>query len=765
MLGNATAQVPAWLGFADLEPAPAATVQNFANDGQGGSAEGQWGTDLYGYNWRFVHQGSPAGNVNAAATGTPAVYGLVTNMQLSGNLSGNTAQFGDTTRETVLQMNRNVSAWLVGPRNGATRWNAGSINIGYHSGNAPGSAGGGTPSEIRLFTPDRISLLNPAGQGINDTPTVVNYFSDNTLATMQQFRVVPGTYDALSPPTAVNGSSEITNNVHAGFWVEDTDNRFFVNDVTANPDTEQDPGITANTLNAPSDDFWRVIRNFRYDFDYSEPINTGVETVPGETTMLVAEQITATFDWRNWLHDHDRTTAPQTATGEVENIPAGIRAYFQDGDPKGVAPITIVNNNLAFARTTNFVASGNIFYDASGIDIPVNNTLTLGNNAIRSITGFAFSDNNVTWGTVNTLNNFIIDGGNHTQNWGVGVGQGLQGITFTSDTEVADVTFGADTNITNWDFTGRFIPNAASAVTITLTEAQAASLQVSAGTVGNITYDIIPDEVTFDFNIDPNFRGRVALAQRTGGLAGGGTTVWTLIGSILDMTAGIVPFPTITNRDALFNSGESLYVVTVGSQYSLTFTEVPVTHGAMVPVGTTLDVNYNIDAFNALPNTVTSALDVAEGDIDGDGTLDDGTIVITIGGADIGGGNTLDGGQTNAAIGFGRNDVDYITEILDGGHTADFVSFESQTTTEITVDVIFNKPLATSPQQGITSVTGYRSASFDGINPDVVHFDAAAGLSRSDMRIVVADRLNAQSRALRAASTIKLGIISDPEDV
>ena len=362
----------------------------------------------------------------------------------------------------------------------------------------------------------------------------------------------------------------------------------------------------------------------------------------------------------------------------------------------------IVSSNSALTDST-IVAGQNITL-ASTVTYTGNNTLTAGG----TISGLPTTISNltlqggITFATGQTVDNCTFNGTENI-NFASTAADGTSDVVFSGT-----VTFGNNITLNN----------------------DSVNYSISAGATvtwpggnppSNWVEQVAP--TTFNFNIDSAFRGRVVRVYRDGNLTG--TGAWTLIDSF-DFTSSVGSIGDLNSSHTAFNNSRNLYLITVGTQYALTITEVQATSGASVTVLTTRDVNYNAAAAGTIPDAVTMALDVEEQ------SGNNGSITVVMAGADIN--NALDDTQTNGLLGLGRNDVDYITEIVDGGRVADFISFPSLSETVITANVNFRKTQSSTPQQYIQNVTGFRTESTDGVNPDVVNFPPSAGITPTGVR-------------------------------
>lgn len=113
--------------------------------------------------------------------------------------------------------------------------------------------------------------------------------------------------------------------------------------------------------------------------------------------------------------------------------------------------------------------------------------------------------------------------------------------------------------------------------------------------------------------------------------------------------------------------------------------------------------------------------------------------------------------QTNGLLGLARNDVDYITELLDGGRNLDFITFR-QDTGGSTVDstfVQFRKRDA-DPQQVVSDVQGFMSRTVSGV-ADVLNYPNVQGISTTD--IITAVNVSTPGRIIVAAQTSNSGFL------
>ena len=307
-------------------------------------------------------------------------------------------------------------------------------------------------------------------------------------------------------------------------------------------------------------------------------------------------------------------------------------------------------------------------------------------------------------------------------------------------------------DITDWNTNGAATITADSALIVNVTSAQ--QTQFTEGT--NITFNVAPIEYAFTFDSDA-FRGRAAIVHRTMGT----NDAWNFgrgTGSELlyDFTSTAPSIPNIDSNHAGFTTAnQEVAVVTVGAAYTLTFTTItPATAGFTgtmpITVRTTLDQLWNQTAANNLAGGVTMDLEdlVTEGDSDG-------SIAITVKGSTPNDFLTTD--ETNGLLGLARNDVDYITEILDGGRTTDFITFR-QDTGGSTVDstlVQFRKQ-ATDSQQVVSDVQGFMSRTVSGV-ADVLNYPNVTGISTTDIQNAV--QTSTTGRIITAAQATNSGFL------
>ena len=271
---------------------------------------------------------------------------------------------------------------------------------------------------------------------------------------------------------------------------------------------------------------------------------------------------------------------------------------------------------------------------------------------------------------------------------------------------------------------GQFTPiGIAGGTTITVTSQQASDLfgltltqfDPADTSFTGVTIQVAPD-TTFEFSIDAAFRGRVGFGYRDGGLTGSGAfTHIEIVDYTVDQSAA---FPTIDTTHPGLQGTNNIVIFTTGANYVLNTTEITITSNANQPIRTQVDGNVNMSA-----SIGSASLDVIE---QFDGTAMSGKIDIVISGA----ATTLSGAQTNALLATGRNDVDYVTELLDGGLLTDYITFPTDETSAVTVDARFIKADANTPQQAIRGVEmGFSTRSIDGTTMDVLNFPSETGLS------------------------------------
>ena len=220
-------------------------------------------------------------------------------------------------------------------------------------------------------------------------------------------------------------------------------------------------------------------------------------------------------------------------------------------------------------------------------------------------------------------------------------------------------------NITDWNTSGAAMITADSTLVVTVTSAQ--STQFSEGT--NVTFNVAPVEYSFTFD-NNDFRGRAAIAHRDMGT----TNAWTYT-TIEDFTTTAPSLSNIDSNHAGFGTNQEVAVLTVGAGYTLTVTMLerpaPMFAGTInVTVRTTADPLWNQTAANGLEASMSLEELVKEGSTNG-------TIAITVTGSPPS--DFLTTGETNGLLGLARNDVDYLTEILDSGMTTDFITFRGDT--------------------------------------------------------------------------------------
>lgn len=302
------------------------------------------------------------------------------------------------------------------------------------------------------------------------------------------------------------------------------------------------------------------------------------------------------------------------------------------------------------------------------------------------------------------------------------------------------------TSITDWNTSGGATITADNPVMLAVTSAQ--NLALTAGT--NVQFVVEP--VTYRFAFDnPGFRGRAAIVHRTSGT----TDAWTYT-TIHDFTTTAPNLPDIDSNHAGFTTpNQQVAVVTVGAAYTLTFTTLDAPQTGFVgtinvTVRTTFDQLWNETASANLPAGATMDIEglVTQGDSDG-------SVAIVVRGSTPD--SFLTTQQTNGLLGLARNDVDYITELLDGGRNLDFITFR-QDTGGSTVDstfVQFRKRDA-DPQQVVSDVQGFMSRTVSGV-ADVLNYPNVQGISTTD--IITAVNVSTPGRIIVAAQTSNSGFL------
>ena len=525
--GNTSAEVPGWLGIPDLQVSPTAINAQLDNNGVYNGVS-------YGYAYRGIHQGSPSNNVSFNDTDDSTVAEYLPNIEIGGQLVGNTAQFGDTTRTSIFQINRRHAMWLVGPTNNGVRWTTGDPNllVGFHNSNPPDTSAGA--AEIRTFVPDRVSFLDIDENPITAFPTKVTYFEDNTLTTNAEVReIIDYDFQNLPPRVAPTfGETEVVvnNNEHRGVII-DSSRTYYVSKTTS---TARDPGSGTNQVTPPSNTFHRITRNFRYDFERVTGVGTGVEKVFGSLTNYTPSSSIATQDWDSWLNNRTFATAPLNGVNDMADILPSIRASHYSGSTNGASPVSLVENVLTFDRRVEFGSSDDTSWTATTASLATLSPLT---NSSNVNTSFGFGANTVDFnGTAFPTGQTFVGSGTF-EDFSI---SNLNNNTFVDN---PSIEIYRNEDLSAISFTGNVTIISDVAYTVTITQAQADDGVTNGGTsvtnnqvVGNITYNVVAEVV----NVSVSPAGDLADIRTLGGY-------WRVI----DNTGAVVQTHNITNTTTL----------------------------------------------------------------------------------------------------------------------------------------------------------------------------------------------------------------------
>ena len=260
-------------------------------------------------------------------------------------------------------------------------------------------------------------------------------------------------------------------------------------------------------------------------------------------------------------------------------------------------------------------------------------------------------------------------------------------------------------------------------------------------------------ENTFTLNVPAEFRGRLALAHRVGGRGGSGA--FTPI-SVHNFTTTPHPTVTITDADPTYGRGgtNTPVVITCGAEYRLQVQDITFPTTVFGVSGTfevtpLPDQNYTAGIRGA-DITASSSGDLL---VDEDSTAA-GEIILNISGAETG----YDISQTTKLIAEGRNDEDYIDEVMDGGRILDFINISGNGTIELQGDVTFRRlttgPNAATTQQFLEGIdfdsTTTTFVSTTAGCRDVIIFPARTGITPTQVREAVAPDFNGITTAIGA---------------
>ena len=268
-------------------------------------------------------------------------------------------------------------------------------------------------------------------------------------------------------------------------------------------------------------------------------------------------------------------------------------------------------------------------------------------------------------------------------------------------------------------------------------------------TSNNITFRTPPlDESFVTFDVPASFDGRVAIAWRDQGLTG--SDAWTLVGSVYDFTGAHPTIATLGNANSDYGRGATgvPYVVTAGRGYRMRFQEInfPTTPGesAVFSVFPDTDTNYT----TAISGINTGAVITDDTLVEDAGT---GHIEINITHADRSTTDTTWNSAFTARV-FAecRNDVDYISEVLENGAVEDFIQLTGSGTILLGGVVTFTRGAGETSQQFIQGVDFMPGASITfsqtvtGCN-DVVIFPASDVITGQQIRDALAEDFAAQT--------------------
>ena len=371
LLGNSTAQLNAISAQFGFVTGNVADNQAFDNSGSYGGVD-------YGYSIRFVHQGSPDGNVSDNDA-VPTQWALYSATDLRNIVTPGSDFATVNGAQSVIQINRNAAVWFLDPNMGnlAGEANAGrNMLVGFHNGNPPNST---NPAEIRTLISDRQTFQDSTGADVAGTKVRYSAFTLN----------IPDNYVRTTPPTVVT-DNEITvdNSNYNGVMVQSQrDYLEALTGTTTAAVNSRSPQIVGNQVVPLRTDITRTVRNFRYDFPYE----TALTYDPNRMAGLVAATATRNegVDLAAYLNSYatsaDAPASSATITTIDDIFPALRRNWFE-GAPTAAFSITGTGgNNLTFASAVSMNTSTlNVFNSDGTSSVRVDSSLTT--EVINSLT-------------------------------------------------------------------------------------------------------------------------------------------------------------------------------------------------------------------------------------------------------------------------------------------------------------------------------------------------------------------------------------------
>lgn len=587
----------------------------------------------------------------------------------------------------------------------------------------------------------------------------------------------PATFDnAIQPVELTANNFQIPGVGFNGFLIEQDDTGIMITtNIAANAAEEVTP--YAN-------------RTFRL-FDYATQVNT-----------LVGQTFTTNFGREIIINGANQGNITTDLTYTNNHIITEVEDTFLNNQPSTYAPTDIVDLTNVYpalkaqayedmssdAERLRVVPSigglrylSNVNYGFTEVLISADGTMNLPLgvaagffNQTHDYRNETDVDVDVNWTGTTSISDGGISGGMHSVFPNV-----VSEMIFSND---PTIVLTGDINIEAWTFTGSFRFTSTAARTATITRQQATqlglntNLQDAAGnsqTIGNITYTtpaLADATYTFTF-ADQGFRGIAGLAYRENGLTG--TDPWTPIATsttthgdpdapnVHDFTAALGNLGALSGGNIGFTGNNQVFVFTVGAGFSVGLTPVPqsITPAINVDITVTTNTDPNYNSTADLTG-LTLTLDVEES-ATGTGRID-----IEISGADTG----LTGAQTNRLLGGGRNDVDYLQEIWDGGRIIDYITFPTQETTTVdgSMNVVFSKLNAQTPQQLIAGVSvigeaNISSESADTVTQDVINLPGTTGLSVDAARTALNNAPRLQLIDQQNAYLISDGNVANPQ--